>query len=102
MLYRKVKKYYVTKKETSSRQVTTSKYHSRKDDHGKDRTSRSMNRNHHSPSISTRINHASSDPGSNPSVSLVRSKRRMPEADILQGELGKIKPPTFNGEHVSP
>jgi hypothetical protein len=26
-------------------------------------------------------------------------QRRRPEADILQGELGKIKPPNFNDEH---
>jgi hypothetical protein len=32
-------------------------------------------------------------------VSLVRRQRRRPQADILQGELGKMKPPTFNGEH---
>jgi hypothetical protein len=32
-------------------------------------------------------------------VSLLRRKRRRPEANILQGELRKIKPPTFNGEH---
>jgi hypothetical protein len=32
-------------------------------------------------------------------VSLVRRHRRRPKADILQGELKKIKPPTFNGEH---
>jgi hypothetical protein len=54
---------------------------------------------HHSPRQSTRRTHASSGPGSNPSVSLVQRKRRRPKADILQGELRKIKPPTFNGEH---
>jgi hypothetical protein len=32
-------------------------------------------------------------------VSPVRRQRRRPEEDILQGELWKIKPPTFNGEH---
>jgi hypothetical protein len=32
-------------------------------------------------------------------VSHVRRQRRRHEADILQGELRKIKPPTFNGEH---
>jgi hypothetical protein len=32
-------------------------------------------------------------------VSPVRRKRRRADADILKGELRKIKPPTFNGEH---
>jgi hypothetical protein len=31
-------------------------------------------------------------------VSLIGRQRRRPEGDILQGEIGKIKPPTFNGE----
>jgi hypothetical protein len=43
--------------------------------------------------------HATSGPRSNPSVSSVRRHRRKVEGDILQGELRKIKPPTFNGEH---
>jgi hypothetical protein len=58
-----------------------------------------MSRLHHSPRKSTRRTHASSGPGRNPSVSLVRRKIRRYEVDILQGKLGKIKPPTFNGEH---
>jgi hypothetical protein len=33
-------------------------------------------------------------------VSPVWRQRRRPEEDILQGELRKIKPPTFNGEHM--
>jgi hypothetical protein len=32
-------------------------------------------------------------------VSLIWRKIRRPEEGILQGELGKIKPPIFNGEH---
>jgi hypothetical protein len=79
--------------------VTTSRSQSKRDDHGNDRKSRSMSRHHHSPRKSTRRTHASSGPGSIPSVSPVRRQRRRPEADILQGELRKIKPPTFNGEH---
>jgi hypothetical protein len=58
-----------------------------------------MSRFHHSPKQSTRRAHASLGLGNNPSVSLVRRQRRRPEGDILQGELGNIKPPTFNGEH---
>ena len=99
MLHKKVNKDSSTKQEASARQVLASRSHSKRDDHGNDRQSRSMNRLHHSPRQSTRRTHASSGPGSSPSVSLVRRQRRRPEADIMQGELRKIKPPTFNGEH---
>jgi hypothetical protein len=58
-----------------------------------------MSRHHHSPRQYTRRSHPSSGIGSNPSVSHVRREMRRPEADILQGELRKIKPPNFNGEH---
>jgi hypothetical protein len=37
--------------------------------------------------------------GNNISVSHVRRQRRRPEGDMLQGELRKIKPPTFNDEN---
>jgi hypothetical protein len=99
MLQRQANKDSGTKQETSARQVTTSRSHSRRDEHGNDRKSRSMRRHHHSPEKSTRRAHASSGPGSNPSVSPMRRQRRRPEGDILQGELRKIKPPNFNGEH---
>jgi len=61
--------------------------------------SRSMRMCHHSPRKSTRITHASSGPGTIPSVSIIKRWRRRSETYILQGELGKITPPTFNGEH---
>jgi hypothetical protein len=32
-------------------------------------------------------------------VSPIRKQRRRPESDILQGELRKLKPPNFDGEH---
>jgi hypothetical protein len=99
MFHKQVNKDYGTKKATSARQVSSSRSHSKMDDHGNDRQSIIMRKNHHSPGKSTRITHASSGLGSIPSVSLVRRQRRRPEADMLQGELGKIKPPTFNGEH---
>jgi hypothetical protein len=99
MLHKKVNKDSGTKQAASARQVSTSRSHRKRDDHGNDRNSRSMSRCHHSPRKSTRRTHASSGPGRNPSVSLVRRKRRRLEKDILQGELRKIKPPTFNGEH---
>jgi len=58
-----------------------------------------MNRRHHSARKSTRRTHAILWIGSIPSVSLVQRQRRSPKADILQGELRKIKPLiTFNGE----
>jgi hypothetical protein len=79
--------------------MTTSRSHSRRDDHGSDKKSRSMSRIHHSPRKSTRIIHASSSPGIIPSVSLVWRHGINPEANILQAELRKMKP-TFNGEHM--
>jgi hypothetical protein len=72
MLHRKVNKDSGTKQVTSARQVATSRSHSRRDDHGNDRQSRSMSRHHHSPEKSTRRAHASLGPGSIPSVSPVR------------------------------
>jgi hypothetical protein len=54
---------------------------------------------HHYSRQFTRINHAILVPGSIPSVSPVRRQSRRLEEGILQGELRKIKPPTFNDEH---
>jgi hypothetical protein len=99
MFHKQVNKYFGTKKETSAIKLSTSRSHRKRDDHGNDRQSRSMSRCHHSPRKSTRGSHESSGLGSIPSVSLVRRKRRRHEEDILQGELRKIKPPTFNGTH---
>ena len=99
MLHRKVNKDSGTKKTTSARQVTPSRYQSRRDDHGNDMQSISMSKCHHYPRKSTRITHAISGPGSRPSLFPVRRQRRRPEEDILQGELSKINPPTFNGEN---
>jgi hypothetical protein len=70
MLHKKVNKDSCIKQEAIAREVTTSRSHSRKDDHGNDRQSRSMSRCHHSPMKSTRRTHASSGPGSIPSVLL--------------------------------
>jgi hypothetical protein len=58
-----------------------------------------MRRQHHSPRESTRRTHASLGPGSNPSVSHFRWKRRRLQICILQGELKNIKLQTLNGEH---
>jgi hypothetical protein len=57
-----------------------------------------MSRNHHFPRKSTRRTHASSGPISQVCLLLGGQTRRL-EVDILQGELKKIKPPNFNGEH---
>jgi hypothetical protein len=88
-----------TKQETSARQVSTSRSHRKRDDHGNDRNSRSMSMHHHYPRNSTRMTHASSGSRSILGLSHIQRKRRRPEAKILQGELRKINPPTFNGEH---
>jgi hypothetical protein len=98
MLHRKSNKYFRTKKESIARHATISKYHNRRDDHGNDRNSRRMRKLHHSLRKSTRRFHASLGPGRNPSVSPMRRQRTSHEGDILQGELRKIKPHTFNGE----
>jgi hypothetical protein len=58
-----------------------------------------MSRHHQFPQKSIRIAHASSGPQSIPSVFPVKKQRKRPWRDILQGEIRKIKPPTFNGEH---
>jgi hypothetical protein len=99
MLHKQVNKDSGTKKAVSARQVSASRSQRKRDEHGNDRQSRSMTRHHHSPRKSTRRTHASLGPGSNPSVSPIWRQRRRPGGDILQGELMKIKPPTFNGEH---
>jgi hypothetical protein len=53
---------------------------------------------HHSPPYSERKFYASKDPISSLEVSPVSHKRRKQEIDNLQGELRKIKPPSFDGE----
>jgi hypothetical protein len=99
MLHKKVNKYFGTNKETSVIKVSTSRSHRKMDDHGNDRHPRRMSRHHHSQRHFTSRTHAISIPGSIPSVSLIQRQRRSPEVDIFQGELRKINPTTFNGEH---
>ena len=100
MLNKQVKKDSGSKKADSAWHVATLESHSRMDDQGNERQLRSMRRHHNYPRKSTRRAHAISGPRSSPSVSHVRRKRRRLEANILQGELSKIKPLTFNGEHM--
>ena len=49
MLHKQVNKDSSTKQATSAIQVSTSRSHSKRDDHGNDRHSRSMSRRHDSP-----------------------------------------------------
>jgi hypothetical protein len=99
MIQRQSNKYSRTKQVVSAKQVATSGSHNRRDEHGNDRNSRSMSRNHNYLDPCTRRAHESTGLGSIPSVSPIRRQRRRLEVDILQGELWKIKPPNFNGEH---
>jgi hypothetical protein len=99
VLHTKFNKDPDTNQESSARKVSTSISHSRKDDHMNDRKSISMRRCHHYPRKYNKITHAISGLGRSPSVSLVRRWRRSLEANILQGEIRKIKPQNFNGEH---
>jgi hypothetical protein len=53
-----------------------------------------MSRHHHrSPRNSTIREY------NNPSISLVRKHKRRSGVDELQGEMNKINPPIFDGEH---
>jgi hypothetical protein len=75
-------------KETESRKSGSHKSHDER------RRTRSVGRHHHhSPRNSTRRAHNSSSP------SPVRKHKRRSGVDELQGEMNKIKPPTFDGEH---
>jgi hypothetical protein len=65
------------------------------------RKSRSASRHHHSLGHSTKRAHACSGSERNLSVSPVRNQRMRPKSDILQGELKKLKPPSFDGEHMN-
>jgi hypothetical protein len=75
-------------------------YHERRGNYRRDAHSRSASRTHrhHSPPYSTRKFYASEDSISSPEVSHVRHQRRRHELDSLQGELRKLKPPSFDGE----
>jgi hypothetical protein len=59
----------------------------------REKKTRSVDTHRHSPKHSFRKTHSSSSP------SLVRKHKRMTGVDELQGEMNKIKPPTFDGEH---
>ena len=88
------------KKGSNSKQEEEGRCHERRDDHGRDHYSRSSSRahGHHSPPYSEGKFYASEYPISSPEVSPVIQQRRKQEVDSLQGELRKLKPPSFEGE----
>jgi hypothetical protein len=89
-----------TKNGSNSKQEEEGRYHERRDNHMKDGYSRSTSRTHrnHSPPYSTINSYASKDSISSPEVSPVRHQRRRHEVESLQGEMRKLKPPSFDGE----
>jgi hypothetical protein len=89
-----------TNKGSNSRQEEEERCHEIRDDCGRVGYSRSASRahGHHSPPYLERNFYASKDPVSSPKVSCVRHQRRKQEIDSLQGELRKLKTPSFNGE----
>jgi hypothetical protein len=88
------------KKGSNSRQVKEGRCHERRDDHGRVGYSKSASRanGHHSPPYSEGNFYALKDPVSSPEVSLVRHQRRKQEVDSLQGDMRKLKTPSFEGE----
>jgi hypothetical protein len=88
------------KKGSNSRQEEEGRCHERRDDHGRDGYSISASKahRHHPPPHSEGNFYASEDPARSPEVSPVRQQRRKQEVDSLQGELRKLKPPSFVGE----
>ena len=86
------------KKGPNSEQEEEGQFHERREDRGRDGYSRSAikNHRHHSPLYSTRKFYAFEESRSNLEVSPIRHTRY--ELDNLQGELRKIKPPSFDGE----
>jgi hypothetical protein len=85
---------------SDSRQEGEGRYHERRDKYRRTGHSRSSSRTHrhHSPPYSSTKFYASKDSISNPEVSHVRYQRRRHELGRFQGELRKLKPPSFDGE----
>ena len=101
MLQIQVNKDSSTKQVASARQVEASGSRDKREDHGGSRRTRSVgrHRHHHSPGHYIRREDVHLRSESSSSVSPIKNQRRRPEADILQGELRKIKPPSFDGEN---
>jgi hypothetical protein len=89
-----------TKKGSCSRHEEGGRQHERRDNYKGASYSRSASRTHrqHSPPHSTRKFYASEDSISSLEVSPIRHQRRRHELDNLQGELRKLRPPSFDGE----
>jgi hypothetical protein len=83
-----------------SKQEEEGRYHERRDDHGKAGYSRSDSRSHrhHSPPHSTRKFYAFEYSLRSLEVSPYRHQRRRHEVDNFQGDMKKLKPPSFDGE----
>jgi hypothetical protein len=85
-----------------SRHEEEGRPHARRDNYRGSRHSKSASRtqrHHYSPTHSAKKFYAYEESRSNPEVSHVRHQRRRYELDNLQGELRKLKPPTFDGEN---
>jgi hypothetical protein len=89
-----------TKNESNSRHEEEGRYYERRYNYIRYgySISDSITHRHHSPPYSTRKFYAFEDSISSPEVSPVRHQRRRHELDSLQGEMRKLKPPTFDGE----
>jgi hypothetical protein len=89
-----------TKRGSNSKKEEEGKYHERIDNHRKDGYSISDTRTqrNHSPPYLAGNYYAYEDSISIPKVSPIRYQRRMHEVDILQGDLRKLKPPSFDGQ----
>jgi hypothetical protein len=83
-----------------SRQEEEGRHNERRDNYKRPIYSKSdiIIHGHQSPPYSPRKFYASKDSRSSPEGSLVRHQRRRYELDSLQGELKKIKTPSFDGE----
>jgi hypothetical protein len=88
------------KKGSNSIQEEEGRCHERRNDHGRVGYYRIVSRahGHHSPPYSERNFYTSKDLVSSPEVSPIRHQRRKQEIDSLQGELRKLKPPSFGDE----
>jgi hypothetical protein len=88
------------KKVSNSRQKEEGRCHERRDNRGRVGYSRSASiaHGHHSPPYSERKFYASEYLISSRKVFPIRHQRRKQEVDSLQGELRKLKPPSFDGE----
>jgi hypothetical protein len=76
------------------------RYHERRDNYRRTIHSISarITHRHHSPPYSTRKLYASKDFISSPEVFPIRHQRRTHELESLQGEIRKLKTPSFDGE----